>query len=298
MRFRTFTLLSTFVVLSCSHSRVPLPVLSQSQTAISAARGEEIVRSVAVCGQCHAADPKQPDGALSGGKEFRNWRIGVSRASNLTSDPETGIGIWSEAEIVRAIRNGQRKDGRVLSPVMPYEWFHEMSDEDAFSVARYLKTLPPVGNEVKQNPNLVFKLGKLLFLGPKPAVSASAPPRAATAAYGAYLSQHVGLCADCHTPRAGLLQRPDRSRLFAGVVHPPEDFPKKPSNITPDQETGIGRWSEDEFVQTIRTGKNPSDRSLHPFMPWPQLQRLPDADLRAMYRSLKTVAPVRNDVPK
>jgi mono/diheme cytochrome c family protein len=302
MNHRThLTLLFAILVLGCSHAQVPLPQMPRTASTegdASVARGESIVRSVAVCGGCHSADEKNPDGALSGGREFRDWRIGVSRASNLTNDVETGLGSWSEAEIVRAIRNGERKDGRLLAPVMPYEWFHDMSDDDAFAVARYLKSLPPVRNAVRQNPNLVFKIGKLFFLGPKPGISASAPPPGATAEYGAYLTQHVGLCAECHTPRTGLLQKPDRSRLFAGVANPPKTFPKKPSNITPDAETGIGRWSEEDFIRSIRTGKNPQGGSIHPFMPWPELKRMTDDDLRAMDRFLKTVPPVRNKIPK
>jgi len=297
----TSALVVSVFTLSCRHAQVPLPKISEAVSSDglrSAARGEYVVRNVAVCGGCHAADPKQPDGPLSGGMEFRNWRIGTSRASNLTSDAETGLGTWSEAEIVRAIRNGQSNRGRLLSPIMPYEWFHEMSDDDAFAVARYLKSLSPARNEVKQNPNLIFKFGKLVFRGPKPAMSASAPPRAATAEYGGYLAQHDALCAECHTPRTGLLQKPDRNRLFAGVANPPKDFPAKPSNVTPDPTTGIGRWSEDDFVQAMRTGKTPSGYSLRPFMPWPELRRMSDDDLRAIYRYLRTVPPVRNDVTK
>ncbi len=296
MSLRRHLVILALLALGCQHAQVPLPSASPT-TAASAARGEAIVRNVAVCGQCHAEDPRQPDGPLSGGKQFRDWRIGVARGSNLTSDRETGLGHWSEAEIVRAIRNGLSKEGELLSPVMPYEWFHEMSDDDAFAVARYLKSLPPVRNDVKQSPNLVFKLGAL-FLGPKPAISVSAPPRRATAEYGGYLAKHVALCAECHTPRAGLLQKPDVSRLFAGVSDPPSDFPKKPSNLTPDAETGIGRWSEDDYLQTIRSGRDPSGRSLHPFMPWRELRRMPDDDLRAIYRYLKTLPPVRHDVTK
>ena len=299
MKSRRYAIASTLtacaMTLGCRHAQVPLPTISPTMLRDTATRGEYIVRSVAVCGSCHAADEKQPDGALSGGKEFHDWRIGTSRAANLTPDPETGLGSWSEAEIVRAIRNGQSKDGRLLTPVMPYEWFHEMSDEDAFAVVRYLKSLPPVRNEVKQSPNLMFKLGKL-FLGPKPAMSISAPSRVANAEYGGYLAQHVGLCAECHTPRTGLLQKPDRSRLFAGVTNPPKDFPAKPSNLTPDPATGIGRWSEDDFVQTMRSGKNPSGKSLNPFMPWQELRRMSYDDLRATYRYLRTVPPVRNAV--
>jgi mono/diheme cytochrome c family protein len=283
------------LTLTCGHTRVPLPKVPEAaanDSTSTTARGEYIVRSVAVCGGCHAADPKHDaDGPLSGGMEFHDWRIGISRASNLTSDPETGLGTWSEAEIVRALRNGQHRDGHLLSPVMPYEWFHEMSDDDAFAVARYLKSLPAVRHEVKQSPNLVFKLGKLVFLRPISSMSSSAPARS-TAEYGGYLAQHVGLCANCHTPRAGLLQKPDRNRLFAGMTHPPKDFPAKPSNLTPDQTAGIGRWSEADFMRAIRTGVTPSHASLHPFMPWPKLKRMTDDDLRAVYQYLRTVPPI------
>lgn len=194
------------LLVACGHKSVPLPVLTASSVGDTAGlleRGEYIVRSVAVCGGCHTPDHKS-DGPLSGGAEFKNWRLGRIRAANLTGDSATGLGTWSEAEIVRALRNGERKDGRLLAPVMPYEWFHEMSDRDAFAVARYLKSLAPVSHAVRQQPNWVFKFARSTFLGPKSGVSASAPRRAATAEYGGYLSQHVALCADCHTPRSGL----------------------------------------------------------------------------------------------
>ena len=280
---------------SCSHGQIPLPAPPPGASG-DAARGEYIVRNVAACGGCHAASERDPDGPLSGGREFHDWRIGTARASNLTPDNETGLGAWSEAEIVRALRNGQRRDGRLLAPVMPYEWLHEMSDDDAFAVARYLKSLPPVRNEVTQSPSIWFKLGKL-FLGPKPARSVTAPARAATAEYGGYLSQHVGFCAECHTPRGGIRSTPDMSRLFAGMSNPPKGFPANPSNLTPDS-TGIAKWSEDDFLKTIHTGVDPSGNHLHPFMPWKQNRRMTDDDLRAIARFLRTVPPIHNDVPR
>ena len=280
---------------SCSHGQIPLPAPPPGASG-DAARGEYIVRNVAACGGCHAASERDPDGPLSGGREFHDWRIGTARASNLTPDNETGLGTWSEAQIVRALRNGQRRDGRLLAPVMPYEWLHEMSDDDAFAVARYLKSLPPVRNQVTQSPSIWFKLGKL-FLGPKPAQSVTAPARAATAEYGGYLSQHVGLCAECHTPRGGVRSTPDMSRLFAGMSNPPKGFPANPSNLTPDP-TGIAKWSEDDFLKTIHTGVDPSGNHLHPFMPWKQNRRMTDDDLRAINRFLRTVPPIHNDVPR
>ena len=294
----TSALLAALTTPGCRHTQVPLPSLATvpGDTTVSATRGEYIVRTVAACGGCHGADEKNPDGPLSGGHEFRDWRIGIARGSNLTPDPETGLGTWSEAEIVRALRNGQRKDGRLLAPVMPYEWLHEMSDGDAFSVARYLKSLPPVRNRVSQSPNFVFRLAKLFFLAPKPAISVSTTAAGPTAQYGGYLAQHVAFCAECHTPRTGLRAEPDKSRLFAGMTNPPKDFPAKPPNLTPEPDTGIGAWSEADFLKAIRTGVTPDGESMNPFMPWHQLQRMSDDDLRAIYRYLRTLPPIRNEV--
>jgi mono/diheme cytochrome c family protein len=290
-----------FLTLSCGH-KVPLPASPAAiptDAAMFVAHGESIVRNVAVCGQCHAADPAHDvDGPLSGGKEFHDSRLGTVRASNLTPDDATGLGLWSDAEIVRALRNGQRKDGRVLAPVMPYEWFHDMSDEDAFAVARYLKSLPPVRHEVRQSPNLEFKLVTHYFLGPKPPTSTSPPTRGATAEFGGYLAQHVGLCADCHTPRHGIRSTPDKSRLFAGDAHPSKSFPNNPANLTPDRTTGIGAWTEEDFLRTLRTGVNPKGEDLHGFMPWREIGRMPDDDLRAIYRYLRTLPPIHNEVPR
>jgi mono/diheme cytochrome c family protein len=289
------------VLTACSHSVLPLPSLSAAPSRDSAqlvARGEYIVRNVAACGGCHAADQADPDGPLTGGAEFKGWRLGTIRASDITSDSLRGIGTWTDAQIARAIRNGQNKDGHLIAPVMPYHWLNGMSDDDALAVARYLKSTLPEYNAVRQDPNLIYKIGRALFLRPVSGEARTAPPRGPTAAYGEYLALHVGLCADCHTPRGGLMSSPDMRRLFAGDAHPPKDFPANPANLTPDSATGIGRWSEANFIQTMRTGVNPAGDSLHPFMPWRQQGRMTDDDLRAIYRYLRTVPAIRNEVPR
>lgn len=295
------SVVTTVMASACGPGRVPLPDVTPAaigDTESLVARGEYIVRNLSVCGHCHADDPRNPDGPLSGGFAFTNWRLGTVRASNLTPDAATGLGQWTTAEIVRAIRNGVDRDDRVLAPVMPYHWFSGMAEPDALAVATYLRTLEPVRNDVRQNHNLIYAIGELLFLRPAESQAARAPERAATAEYGEYLARHVALCADCHTPRGGIRAEPQLDRLFAGTADPPDGFPANPANLTPDSATGIGRWSEAEFMATIRTGVNPAGAELHPFMPWRQFQRLTDDDLRAIFRYLRTVRPIHNEVPQ
>lgn len=289
------------IAVACGGGSVPLPDLpayALGDTAGLTARGEYIVRNVAVCGHCHAADPQRdPDGPLSGGYAFSGWRLGTIRASNLTPDSATGLGAWGGAAIVRALRTGEDVDGDVLAPVMPYEWLHGMADRDAVAVARYLLSLAPVRNEVENDPSLVYQAARLFMLSPNSAPGVVlAPPRAATAEYGGYLARHVGLCADCHTPRTGLRSTPDLDRLFAGQADPPGGFPAHPSNLTPDTTTGIGTWTEDDFLRTLRSGINPRGDSLHPFMPWRQIRRMDGDDLRAIYRYLRTLPPARQEI--
>jgi mono/diheme cytochrome c family protein len=286
--------------LACQRTNVPLPAVAQNvgvDTAGLVARGEYIVRNVVGCVECHGST-EHPDeeGALSGGMEFKDWRIGTARAANLTPDSATGLGAWSEPEIVRALRNGVARDGRLLTPAMPYEWFNQMSDRDALAVARYLKSRPPVRNEVMQSPSIWFKLGKLFFIGPKRGTLMSAPPRAPTPEYGAYLSQHVALCAHCHTPHTGIRSAANRRRLFAGEARPPKGFPPNAANLTPDSATGIGKWSEADFLATMPTGVRPAGDTLHAFIPWRPRRRMSDDDLRAMYRFLRTVPPTHNEI--
>lgn len=284
---------------SCGGGHVPLPALSAStvgDTAGLVARGEYIVRSVAVCGHCHAADPRDPDGPLSGGYAFRDWRLGTIRASNLTPDAETGLGAWSEAEIVRAIRSGEDREGHTLAPVMPYAWFRGMSERDALAIARYLKSLPPVRNPVRNSPSLVYRAARAFTLGPARPTATVAPREAADAEYGRYLANHVSLCGDCHTPRGGLQQKADLDRPFAGDAS--SAFPVNPANLTPDEETGIGRWTEEDFLRAMRTGVDPRGDRIHPFMPWRELRRMRGDDLRAIYLYLRTLPAIRNPVPE
>lgn len=115
-------------------------------------RGKYLV-SIMDCNGCHTPGVFQgrPDmeKALSGSEVgFHVPELGYFYPPNLTPDPETGLGKWSEAEIVNAVRKGERPDGRVLAPVMPYHAYGHLTDSDAFALAAYLKSLKPIRNQV------------------------------------------------------------------------------------------------------------------------------------------------------
>jgi len=141
-------LASSLALLSCAKQTPSSQPMSEAQ---QIERGHYLA-NVTGCNDCHT--PGYLFGApdttrLLSGSEL-GWKgpWGVSYARNLTPDPQTGIGAWSESDIVTAIRTGKRPDGRMLMPPMPWTDFAHMTDEDAMSVAKYLKSLPPVPHKV------------------------------------------------------------------------------------------------------------------------------------------------------
>jgi mono/diheme cytochrome c family protein len=141
---RTTAILAALITVA-----VVAPAVSQQQ-APPRSRGEYLA-TIMDCGGCHTggALAGQPDRRLhlaGSGIGFGVPGLGYFYPPNLTPDRETGLGAWSEAEIVRAVRTGVRPDGRVLAPVMPWHNYAALTDEDARALARYLKSLPPVRN--------------------------------------------------------------------------------------------------------------------------------------------------------
>lgn len=147
-KFSTFRRVLHPVLLSCA-------LLSATHTATAqdkAARGAYLV-GILGCGDCHTAGAMagKPDTArLLGGSDV-GWQVpglGVFVGSNLTADKETGLGAWSDAEIVTALRTGVRPDGRQLAPVMPYMGYSRMTEADAAAIVAYLRSLKPVSAKV------------------------------------------------------------------------------------------------------------------------------------------------------
>lgn len=265
------------------------------------ARGKYIAEHVSGCKDCHSAvdwsDPKLPK--FVAGKEYAGQNMttpgfpGTVVAYNLTSDKETGLGNWSDDEIARAIREGVDKNGHTLFPLMPYTSFREMSDEDLASVVVFLRSLPAVKNPLPQTA-VKFPLNRLVNAAPEPVTQPVVAVLSTSENRGKYLVK-IGACQDCHTPR-GSMGAPVAGMEYAGgQVETGPWGTVASANITPD-ETGIAYYTQDMFVQTMRTGKVGGVRPLNPFMPWQMLSGQTDQDLGDMYTYLRTVKPAKHFV--
>jgi hypothetical protein len=277
------------------------------------ARGEYLVKHVVICTECHAEHvrdrygfPLVPGAPLKGQVILtKNDQFpGTLAAHNLTPDPETGLGRWTDGEVLRAMREGVDRDGRALFPMMPYENFRDLSDADAEAVVAYLRTLSPVPNAVPAR-KLDFPLPLIVPGIPKPlAGPVGAPDPKDEVAYGRYLATVAG-CKFCHTPVNERMQ-PLPGKDFAGghEFHLPGGGARvRTANLTPDPDTYMGKATKEEFIGRFRAfaSLNAETSPVAPkgrntAMPWLAFSGMTDQDLSALYAFLKTVPPVKNKV--
>jgi mono/diheme cytochrome c family protein len=213
-------------------------------------------------------------------------------APNLTPDPQTGAGNWTDDQLARAIREGIGHDGRALFPIMPYPRFRSMSDEDLASVIVYLRSLPPVRNELPKT-QIIFPVKYLIRNAPQPLQGpVSSPNPNDRLAWGKYLTTIAG-CADCHTPSDRGKELPGMD-FAGGSVLKEGPYQAAAANITPDA-SGIAYYDEALFLQVIHTGYVKA-RALSPIMPFAFYGNMTDDDLKAIFAYLHTVKPVHHRV--
>ncbi len=259
------------------------------------ARGKYMVASVTGCVYCHSElDWKARGYPIKVGTEGsgRSWAdegIPFLTAPNITSDPETGGGRWTDDMYARAIREGIGHDGRTLFPLMPYLNYRRMSDEDLASVVVYIRSLPPV-RKVLPASQIPFPLNRLINTAPEPLTGPVPAP--APAKYGEYLVT-MGSCSDCHTPQDKGQPVPGLA-FGGGFVFTSPNGQVASVNITPDP-TGIPYYDEALFLEMMRTG-HVKARPVSDQMPWIFYRTQTDDDLRAMFGYLKTLAPVKHAV--
>jgi mono/diheme cytochrome c family protein len=247
---RQWTLLVCAVVASLTFG---VDTAGAQGSAAEIARGKYVFGATGGCG-CHTVKG-QPVNA--GGRRY-DGPFGTVYSTNITPDRETGIGTWTDEQIVTAIRLGRRPNGERLLPVHPYTVFNGMTADDLRVLVAFMKTVPPV-KRANQAKRIAVPLFESVFLpawlaafAPRETPPATAPTGGA--ARGEYLVRAVAHCGECHTPRT-VTMATDNSRFLAGNPKGPEDAAVP--NITPDRDTGIGRWSVEEIAEYLGTGSKP-----------------------------------------
>jgi mono/diheme cytochrome c family protein len=287
------------------------PEIRVAMTPERIARGRYIYDSVADCGGCHS----QRDFSRVGGPQVDSGRgrgnvmsdlvkglPGQVVAPNITPDRETGIGAWTDGEKIRAIREGVDKDGRALFPMMPYQSYRRFSDDDVQAVVAYLDSLTPVHNPLPRT-KLVFPVSVLIKSVPQPAGSVAPVDRSDPKKFGEYLVT-VGGCADCHTPVDEKNNPLPGMVLAGGTVFETPVGTVVSANITPDMDTGTGKWSEEFFLKKFYDYKEYATSGPPPLpgpqsftlMPWLVFSKRAPEELSAIYAYLRTIPPVRHSV--
>ncbi len=263
------------------------------------ARGKYIVEAQSSCFHCHSehtlTDPEIPmvEGRKGSGQLLPIPELGQVVAPNISPDPETGIGKWTDDEIARAIQEGVDKDGRALFPIMPYQRFRNFTDEDLASVIVYLRSIPPVKSPMPLT-TLNFPLNYIVKTIPEP-LTAPVAQRARTTpeARGEYIVETAIGCGDCHTPtNQGV---PLAGMGFAGGESFDDPSQAKriySANITMDP-SGIAHYDEALFINTLRTGRVPG-RMISHIMPFENFKNMTDDDLKDIFAYLKTRTPVKH----
>ncbi|MBT4092524.1 MAG: c-type cytochrome, partial [Nitrospinaceae bacterium] len=205
-------------------------------------RGKYLMSGVVACGNCHTNNgpwgKPVPGKELSGGHKWDEPPFTVY-AANITPDKETGIGAWTDKQLFAAIREGKRPDGSLIGPPMPGGLYAKISDRDLRAIIAYLRQVKPVKNNV---PRGKYRIPLPPAWGPNKSVPEVS--RTDKVKYGEYLAGPLGHCVECHTPMVKG-RRDFKNQLGAGgfVLNGPMGAPVS-ANITPDPETGIGKWSD------------------------------------------------------
>lgn len=249
------------------------------------------------CEACHTAEHGTP---FAGGRPFET-EFGTIYSPNITPDPETGIGSWTDAEFLRAMHEGVAKNGTRLYPAFPYASYTYLTEEDVLAIKAYIFSLPAVKNtapatELRWPYN---QRGLMAIWGKLYNPSERFQPVAEQSAEwnrGAYLAEALGHCGECHTPRTAL-QALDNKRKFSGGVA--EGW--RAYNLTSDKDSGIGTWSAEDLETYLKTGHS-ADRG-SAFGPMAQavhlsFQKLTPSDVKAIVAYVRSIPAVSTpDLP-
>jgi len=281
------------------------PELKIEKTSERIKRGEYLAMHVNACMDCHSSrdwslfsGPLIP-GTLGKGGEYFGPEMGFPGkfySDNLTP---ADLKNWTDGELFRAITSGVDKDGRALFPVMPYLYYGKMDKEDIYSIIAYLRTLQTIENAVP-NSKASFPMNFIMNTLPEKPQFVKRPEEEDRIEYGAYLV-NAGGCIDCHT-QVDKGQIIPKLAFSGGREFPMPTGMVRSANITPDINTGIGRWSESDFIHRFKKYEDPMKiketdiAEYDTMMPWTMYAGMDSTDLRSIFAYLKTLRPIQNEV--
>lgn len=283
--------------------------LNVKPTASRLERGKYLATHVCVCIDCHSTrnwnefSGPLVDGTIGKGGEVFDQRFGFPGSFYAKNITPSGIGDWTDGEVLRAIANGVSKNGEALFPIMPHPHFGRMDKDDLESIIVYLRSLKPIENIVPES-KADFPMNFIINTLPKEPHFSNKPNESDTVAYGGYLF-NAASCSECHTKQEK--GKPIEGMELAGGF----EFPMitggiaRSANITQDKATGIGKWSETDFVKRFKSyadstyvSTKVSKGNFNTVMPWTMYGGMKEKDLKAIYAYLKTIKPIQNSVEK
>jgi mono/diheme cytochrome c family protein len=278
------------------------PAMTAPRTPEAIERGKYLSEGLTGCIACHSPiDESRPGDFPQAGLEYagRVWGReagfpGTIVAPNITPDPETGIGRWTDGEVVRAIREGVSRDGRPLFPLMNYASYRDFSDDDVLAIVGYLRTQKPVRRD-NGTTALDFPVGMMIRTEPQPLEGPPPGLPAGGVERGRALIR-IMMCGECHTPRDDRGNPLPGKDLAGGSPFPGPWGVVYSANITSHPAAGIGAFSNDDLKRVFREGKNRAGRDLW-VMPWSITKNMTDADLDALIAALREVPPSTNLAP-
>jgi mono/diheme cytochrome c family protein len=263
------------------------PALAQSPIE----RGAYLVNAVMTCHNCHT--PMSPTGpdfsrALSGGPQVFDEPPFTVKGSNITPDQETGIGKWSDADVKKLLRKGERPNGVHVAPIMPTGFYEILTDRDLDAIVAYVRSVKPVKNEV-QAPVYKMAVQRQVFPGAEKPMSEG--DMGDPVKRGFYIAT-IAHCMECHTPQVAGRADFAKSLGKGGMEFKGPWGVSVARNISSHKEKGIGAWSDDEIKRAITQGVARDGSKLKPPMGFPYYARLTPEDLSAVVAWLRTVPPV------
>ena len=253
-------------------------------------RGKYLAEGLGQCISCHTPDEGPNKGRpFAGGRTFGSDRGPfTAHAANLTPDKETGIGGWSDEQLIRAIREGKRPDGTTIGPPMPIGMYRGLSDTDVKAMVAYLRSVPAVSNKVAKSQ---YRMPLPQAYGP-PVGHVPDVPRGDKVKYGAYLAGPVAHCIECHTPQVGPRFDYENQLGRGGRQFPLPQGVAVARNITSHPEHGLGGWTDGEIKRAVTQGISKDARKLGPPMEYEYFAKATPEDLDAIVAYLRTIKPL------